>query len=94
MSIITTYTCDRCGHKQTTPEQMWNVGISRNAFGSPYPGSSVFNQLWCRACCDQFQIVTVPAPTKALPDPPLMTLEEKIREIMRDEIETAAGARS
>lgn len=33
MSVTTTYTCDRCGKSQTTPDQMWWVCLNlRNGF--------------------------------------------------------------
>ena len=28
VSIVTTYTCDKCFHSQDNPEQMWDIGIA------------------------------------------------------------------
>ena len=95
MSIVTTYTCDRCGHKQIKPEQMWEVCIRYRHYDTSYgsSGSDRNKQLWCRACCDALQIISNPPPEKPTETPtPIMTLEDQIREVMREEIEAATGA--
>lgn len=84
MPVNTTYVCDRCGHTQTKDEQMWNVGIF---YGHVHNTSEMKKpSLWCRKCCDELQIISTP--TAAASEPPLvvLTLEDKIREIVREEI--------
>jgi len=97
MSILTTYTCDRCGHQQTKPEQMWELCVHYKHYDYRYSdaGSKRAIQLWCRKCCDNLQIICNPPPPKAGEVPvPKVTLEDMVREIMREEIEAATGARS
>lgn len=99
MSIVTTYKCDRCGAEQDTPKQMWEVAILTQHLESLNPKLS--NQrhfrflprgtpIWCRKCIDAVGLLdgwTPPTETPASPEP---TLEDKVREIMRDEIQAAA----
>jgi hypothetical protein len=95
--ITTTYKCDRCGAEQTNPEQMWNVGISCKHADSSYGmmfDTPHHQELWCRKCCDELQIIGRPIVHKDQPAAPMVTLEEMIREIMREEIEAATGARA
>ena len=78
--ITTVYKCDRCGAEQFTEKQMWDVGIYTKHLFDPVQLRS--SRLWCRACCDVFQLILPPMPNV---DPPVVeiTLEEKIREFLR-----------
>ena len=84
--IVTTYTCDRCGVTQNKSDQMWHIGIDLYHFGqhpSPYRQQQA---LWCRQCVAD---VGVSFPTERGPAamPVEATLEDKIREIIRSEME-------
>ena len=83
--ITTVYKCDRCGKEQSVPEQMWNMEIHCRHLGSQ--GSctdKVKGALWCRMCVESFGLLPTnpPAPPEQIPKP---TVEELIREIIRDE---------
>jgi len=88
MSIFTEYTCDRCGHKQQTPEQMWTVliMIKSGAGQRSYSviGSEKHVADWCRKCMERFDLL----PQDELPATEIkehVTIEDLIREIVRDE---------
>ncbi len=84
--ITTIYRCDRCGYKQPKPEQMWNVGTVCFHHGDTPNLYSLLacTKLWCRACVNTYQLIVDP-PTK--PDaPPPLSLEDKIREIIRETV--------
>lgn len=88
MAIKTTYTCDRCGHEQDNDDQMLEIGIVyrhlRFSF-SPHPGK---NALWCRKCTDEVGITPVQKTADPQP-PPRLTLEDLIRELIREEVRDA-----
>ena len=91
MSIVTTYTCDRCSHQQTTADQMWNVAISyQHEATHAFSPSVRSKQLWCRNCCNKFNIIVDSPKTKDVEAPREITLEDKIREIIRDVVETVS----
>lgn len=86
MSVQTTYTCDRCGAKQDTYNQFWVVSVrvtSFDALPSNYDrGKSAH---WCRACCEMYGILPhTKECTVITPEP---TLEDLIREIVREEVQ-------
>ncbi len=88
--IVTTYTCDRCGHDQTKTEQMWDIGIVIGHHPSRADWSRTPNpcQLWCRTCVETLGLLPQGGGEKdapPLPDPP-PTLEDMIREIARQEM--------
>ena len=87
--IITTYTCDKCGHAQDKNDQMWNIGVVIGHDASIYYGNRTPNpvQLWCRDCIEGLGLLPPGGGAKdapPLPDPP-PTLEDMIREIVRQE---------
>lgn len=91
MGIKTEYVCDNCGHTQNTSEQMWEVGIAcRHLDGVGAPGWERHavkqkNALWCRECVLKAGILVQPRPIKYTESEP--TLEDLIREIVRQEME-------
>lgn len=87
--ITTIYKCDRCGHEQADEKSMWHVEtLSYYCGGGSQSYPSHRNvALWCRKCADEFQLVTTPRPTPDVPVPPVVSLEDQIREIVRTEIE-------
>ena len=98
--IVTTYTCDKCGHEQTKRDDMWDIGILARTHGTvmapgtglhPY-SSSKAQELWCRPCVVELGLLPVPKPkAKAAAKPPPETLVDKIRVIIREEIEASHG---
>ena len=83
--IVTTYTCDRCNHQQTTYDQMWEVKIDVQHLNS-HTRLSQQHQLWCRKCLTEVGLL-IPArdPAKTEP-PPQPSFEDMLREIIREEI--------
>jgi hypothetical protein len=50
----------------------------------PYgTGSTFHGKLWCKNCCDKFQLYWIP---KDQPLDNIVTLEDVVREIIREEI--------
>lgn len=87
--ITTTYECDRCHKTQTTDKQMWQVGIQCHCMEliDPHYSRTVRSQqLWCRACCDEYSLISE-RPMNAPAAMPEVTLEDKIRELIRSEME-------
>ena len=88
--ILTTYTCDRCGHAQEKSEQMWQIGVAC-IHASPsqfaYSGAPMHQQLWCRKCVEALGVI--PPPVYEKKEPPLEppTLEDMIRGIVENVIE-------
>lgn len=90
--IVTTYTCDKCGHSQDTNDQMWSIGILIDDYPTSSPSYSSRvpnpNRLWCRACVESLGLLPRAKDAPPLPTP-LPTLEDMVREIVREEVEEA-----
>lgn len=85
--ITTTYTCDKCGHNQTNDKQMWDIGISISThLYIAHNRNLAKRELWCRSCIESVGLLP-PSPDsrKPPPDEPL-SMEDLIREIVREEI--------
>ena len=97
--IVTTYTCDKCGHAQNKNDQMWDIGVvighHASIYGRDRTPASIYGrdrtpnpvQLWCRDCIEELGLLPPGGGAKdapPLPDPP-PTLEDMIREIVRQE---------
>ena len=94
MSTTVTYKCDRCKHEQTDrdkPRQFWRLRVTYVSATSPTYGQSTAKEAdWCRTCMAEFGnlMETKDDDTKpAVVDPP-KTMEDYIREIAREEIES------
>ena len=93
MTIVTTYTCDKCNHSQESmekPKQLWEIGIlvrekSRIAL-SQYSLSPKMSKLWCRSCVQSLGLLPQEKTTPPTPTP-TPTFEDMIREIIQEEIE-------
>ena len=92
--IVTTYTCDKCGHSQErpgSPKQLWDVGIGIEVVGSSRSYSTsppLFHaKIWCRDCVTKAGLL-LPSRTdeEKAPTPP-PTLEDMIRELIKEEID-------
>jgi hypothetical protein len=86
------YECDRCGHKQPTIDQMWDVGwgfcsssgslFSQHSYAKTVP---VIRGMWCRKCLEKWNFLPTEKPVPAT----LPTLEDMLREMVREEIEAS-----
>ena len=83
--ITTIYKCDKCGTEQTSPRQMWNVGVVASSIEYPTQEPR-FKQLWCRKCCDAWHMISIPEPKKDEVVPQI-TFEDRIREIIKEVID-------
>lgn len=92
--ITTTFTCDRCGEEKHN-DQMTTVSIYiRDGAGRPYGPASfgdyehpVKSADWCRDCLKELGIWPVPPkPKEGEPEPYVATMEDIIREIVREEL--------
>lgn len=95
MPKVVTYTCDRCGHGQSTPQNtgeensryMWEISIHRYAADSArssFHNSSMFGVLWCENCVKEFEI---PLPLlRANTETAKVTIESMIVEIVKDHL--------
>jgi len=92
----TTITCDRCGESwikgSNTARQLWRVGIQLGCLApvSTCSGPTCRNDLtaeWCRECVVKAGLIgqTWPTGKQVTPDDPAPTLDDLIREIVRDE---------
>ena len=97
--ITTTYKCDRCGHEQNDNKQMWEVAVSVQHLDSTTRVKREFHYLskhtpiWCRACIDALGLLSGWKPLEDASQTVAPTLEDQIREVIRDEIEAATGGR-
>ena len=94
--IITIHECDRCQSQQKTDEQMWHIGITVNNAridrSRAYPIGS--ERYWCRKCCDKFHLILdQPKPKPGELPPKEVTFEDKLREIIQDEIANIGGTK-
>lgn len=96
MSSITTYKCDRCGGTSTDREELKlsqiGIGVKRDV-GSFYysPGSYMLQDTqhreaeWCEKCLLEVGVMS-PRPKEEASTPSFPTLEDLLREIIREEI--------
>lgn len=86
MAIVTTYACDRCGHQQNSGEQMWDIGVGIQPTAQYKPIEYLKGKsLWCRACVVGV-LGLLPKNNDDPPPPsPAPTLEDMIRQIVREE---------
>lgn len=92
MAQTTTYTCDRCKAQQIDDSQFLTsvmVRVGANWSRDGYTNSVIPAQMWCKECIVGRGLLHPGAismdVSKAPATPP--TLEEVIREIMREEIQ-------
>lgn len=93
--IQTTYTCDRCGEIREnidlkTVSIVIGHGAGRSRFVSGSGDLSMKSVDWCCRCLEELGILPVPPkPKEGEPEPKIATLEEIVREIVREEISSA-----
>lgn len=85
MGIATIYKCDKCGNEQSTPEQFWKLGLTARcmSLGGSHATNDINCMYVCRPCLEALGIY-VRQPKADAPPPP--TLEDIIREIVRNTI--------
>ncbi len=83
--IVTTYTCDLCSHKQGTPLDMIEVGVTVRALDRSGTGVTQERQIWCRPCCIKRGLVFKTDLDDAVRDDPAPTIEDLVREIVHEE---------
>ena len=87
--ITTTITCDKCGKDITDRNlQKWHVRVQYTCDKScVYGTSSITGELqWCRSCFERTGLV--PAIETKVTKEERMSLEDLIREIVREEVQT------
>lgn len=83
MGIITTYTCDKCGHTQQNDKQMWKLLVSLVHHGFEHNYSTTKREvLWCRACVERKGFLPIPGEQEKSDSTPPPTIEDMIREIV------------
>jgi hypothetical protein len=88
MSVAVTYKCDRCGHEQETENQMWKVRLAYGYFGYETHFDDKYEKDWCRDCMAEFGLlINMPETRHPIVPPP--TLDDFLRELVRDEIKAA-----
>ena len=82
---VTTVTCDRCKKEITDLNQIWPISVRINN-----GISTLKDQEWCRHCVLEMSLIKpyTPEDTKIIPIEPKPTIEDIIREIIREEIES------
>ena len=81
----TKYICDRCKSEQLTGEQFWTVRVQVNTIHSAASAYDTGPSVqWCRACVENMGIL--PKHKDGGMVSPLPTIEEMIREIVREEV--------
>ena len=91
MSHRDIYKCDRCGAEQDSYEQMWRVSVfcshlpvDPNRYTDQYAGRNAGD--WCRKCVDEVDLLGVKLIRKDAKPDSAITLEDMIREIIRNEV--------
>jgi hypothetical protein len=86
MAVEIKYVCDKCHKSQETSEQMWEIAIAYNHYGyNAHIGNRYHQQLWCRDCMTSVAGFFEPV-KKDAPPSPAPTLEDIIRELIREEL--------
>ena len=86
--ITTIRTCDRCKKEVEEKDQLWNIAINYQCYPKPAESYLPPKVQWCRPCMEEMGLLgekfqsTVHNPIPS----PAPTLEELVREIVREEI--------
>lgn len=98
MATKTIYKCDRCGSKQETQEQFWNLAIAFRAYPAKpdiqYSSNTELFAEWCRGCMEELRLLPlVQRKVENLPEPPRPTLEQRVLAIIGELIDTKIDER-
>ena len=91
MPITTTYSCDKCGMNHPDGKDLLtiSVGVSTISIagkvGHYLPPTKIVG-IWCKSCA---AIAGLTGPEPKPEDPPVLTLDEIVREIVQEEIDNA-----
>jgi hypothetical protein len=67
---------------------MWQVQVSLSYYGPPAKyDTTKESALWCRACVEKVGLLSIPEKVESTVITPKLTVEDLIREIVREEIE-------
>jgi hypothetical protein len=80
--ITTIVTCDKCKQEIHKGNQIWNVKVLYSC-GAISLQLSTDIRHWCRTCLEETGIVPIFTTGKKI-DPPKMTIEDMIREIVAE----------
>ena len=90
MSKKTILKCDRCGTEGKNEETvLFDVILGTTTTSYAYSAIKVvpryreWKKEWCEKCCDEFHLLKKAEPQE---ESPLPTLEDMVREIVREEI--------
>lgn len=91
--IKTYYTCERCNAVQETPAQFWEVCLFVNEMTRHRSEYTIYQaqhkiQL-CRVCVEEWRLTPRACDDKTPLPTPSITLEQMIREMVRDEKEAS-----
>ncbi len=89
-----TYECDRCGETIPEGEQVWNLGIAiacepDTEDTHPRWLKKEHRAQWCRPCMEHYDLVGMSSGSDAKPIDPPPTIEDLVREIVREELPDA-----
>lgn len=95
MAVTVTYSCDRCEHSQTNPEQPRMMRSVIFGFANSLHDTTLsqythtkHQKMWCDSCLKEVGLIEKPKKEQtAVYVAP--TFEEMLREIMREEIQEA-----
>lgn len=90
---IEIYKCDRCGKEDKKPEEidLLNLTFGKSMYQT-FGGKSIYGILpelrvdWCADCRKKLNLLIPYGPADRLPDQKPPTMEELLREIIREEI--------
>lgn len=95
MGTKTTYTCDKCGRTEDHQSFLFKLSTSVDKYQYSYRIETTHKQAfhakpvqtdWCGECCAKLGLAElIDAPKAEEPSPP-MSMEDFIREIIREEI--------
>lgn len=82
----TTYKCDRCGAESVDKNTLHKVKAGYGDYTSDVNGRQAE---WCKKCCVETGLAHQNLAPEVKPLDPLPTLEDMIREIVREEIQNS-----
>jgi hypothetical protein len=88
MSKETTYTCDRCKKSSIHPSDLHLEQVQIVSYWAKPSYSPLHRADWCLGCRNEVGIIALPQKEGEAPITPA-TLEELVREIIREEIDNA-----
>lgn len=93
MSIVTTYTCDHCGHAQKNRDSMIALEVTFVFMDLSTRAQAIGSKIWCRKCVDGCNLLARFPSDDVRPkeQQPSISFEDLVREVAREEIAAAGG---